>query len=553
MYIRRTKRKNKDGSTVVYVQLCHNHWDSDAGYSKTKIIYSFGREDELDPELLERLVDSIKRYLHPDEAQFKTDDIGKTAEFIFEFAKRYGGTYVLDQLWQLLDLNSIIGKMLKDRNFAIDIERLIFTMVANRALNPSSKLAIEDWVKDNVFIPGLDNVKAHNLYRAMDFLLEAKDELEKQVFNSVAHLLNLEVDLIYFDTTSTYFEVQPDEVDDEEFRKLGYSKDKRPDLLQAVIGLAVTKEGIPIKSWVWPGNTSDMSVVEEVKDDLVGWKLGRVISVMDRGFTSDSNMKYLQRAGGHYIVGEKLRSAKKEVQEAMARSGRYQKVKDNLQVKEVTVGDGPSRKRYILAYNPKEAKRQKETRDQIISDIKEQLKSLKQVSGKAHTKTMCNLRSHKVYGRYIRQLKDGRLKLNKMQIREDTKYDGKYLMLTSDDMMPAEDVALGYKQLVDIENAFRTLKQDLSIRPVYHRLEDRIKAHVMLNWLALLLVRIAENKTNLSWKKLRHQLNKIQVGKFIFNSGEVYQTSKLDNKQLNILNMMGIKRPPRYPEIKTKS
>src|SRR5690554_8230408 len=96
MYIRRTKRKNKDGSTVVYVQLCHNHWDSDAGYSKTKIIYSFGREDELDPELLERLVDSIKRYLHPDEAQFKTDDIGKTAEFIFEFAKRYGGTYVLE-------------------------------------------------------------------------------------------------------------------------------------------------------------------------------------------------------------------------------------------------------------------------------------------------------------------------------------------------------------------------------------------------------------------------------------------------------------------------
>ena len=446
-------------------------------------------------------------------------------------------------------MDSIIAKLLDERDFSVDIERLIFTMVANRALNPTSKLTIKDWVSDNVFIPDIESVKAHNLYRAMDFLIESKDKLEEKVYNSVGHLLNLEVDLIYFDTTSTYFEVQVDEVSNETFRQLGYSKDKRPDLLQAVIGLAVTRDGIPIKSWVWPGNTSDMSVVKEVKDDLVGWKLVRVISVMDRGFASDSNMMYLQRAGGHYIVGEKLRSAKKEIQQAMAHPGRYQKVKDNLQVKEVIVGDGPSRKRYILAYNPKEAKRQKEKRDQIISDLKRQLKSLKQISFKAHSKKMCSLRSHKVYGRYIRQLKDGRLKLDKMQIREDAKYDGKYLILTSDDMMAAEDVALGYKQLVDIESAFRTFKQDLSIRLIYHRLEDRVKAHVMLNWLALLLVRIAENRTNLSWKKLRHQLNKILFGKFIFNSGEVYQTSEIDNQQLNIFNIIGIDSPSRYPEI----
>jgi len=204
-------------------------------------------------------------------------------------------------------LDSIIAKLLDERDFSVDIERLIFTMVANRALNPTSKLTIKDWVSDNVFIPDIESVKAHNLYRAMDFLIESKDKLEEKVYNSVGHLLNLEVDLIYFDTTSTYFEVQVDEVSDETFRQLGYLKNKRPDLLQAVIGLALIKDGIPIKSWVWPGNTSDMSVVKEVKDDLVGWKLGRVISVMDRGFASDSNMKYLQRAGGHYIVGEKLR------------------------------------------------------------------------------------------------------------------------------------------------------------------------------------------------------------------------------------------------------
>lgn len=105
---------------------------------------------------------------------------------------------------------------------------------------------------------------------------------------------------------------------------------------------------------------------------------------------------------------------------------------------------------------------------------------------------------------------------------------------------------------IDIKNAFRTLKQDLSIRPIYHRLEDKIRAHVLLNWLALLLVRIAENRIKMSWKKLSNQLDKIHVGKFIFN-GEVYQTSELDNKQLKILDMLGLKKPPRYPEINTKS
>lgn len=554
MYLRKTTNQLADGTKVSYLQLCHNYWDKDAGYSKTKVIYSFGREDQLDRQVLQRLVDSINKYLHPEEAKFNRAEIGKRAEFTFAFAKRYGGIYALDQLWKMLELDIIIGKLLKDREFSVDIERLIFTMVANRALAPSSKLTIEDWVEDDVFVPGLESVKVHNLYRAMDFLLEAQDELEEQVFNSAAHLLNLEVDLIYFDTTSTYFEVQPDEVGAEErLRQLGYSKDKRPDLLQAIIGLAVTKEGIPIKSWVWPGNTSDMSVVEEVKNDLVGWKLGRVISVMDRGFASDSNMKYLQRGGGHHIIGEKLRSAKEEIKQALARPGRYQEVKENLHVKEIIVGDGPSRKRYILAYNPKEAKRQKEQRDKLVTEIKYRLKSLKHLKGKAHTKAMCALRSHQLYGRYIRQLKDGSLKLNKMKIREDAKYDGKYLILTSDDNLPAEDVVIGYKQLVDIENAFRTLKQDLAIRPVYHRLEERIRAHVLLNWLALLLVRIAENKTKMTWNKLRHQLEKIQVGKFIFNSGEVFQTTELDNQQVKIFDMLGIRRPARYPKIESKT
>lgn len=554
MYLRKTSRTNKDGSKITYLQLAHNYWDSESGFSKTQVIYSFGREDELDREVLERLVDSIRRYLNPEEAQFSKPEIERATEFAFVSAKRFGGAWTLDQLWRKFGFDSIIARLLKGRNYEIDIERLIFTMVANRALDPSSKLGIEQWVEDDVYIPGVESISVHNLYRSMDFLLDVKDELEEQVFNSVANLLNLEVDLLYFDTTSTYFEVQPDEVDeDDDFRKIGYSKDKRPDLVQMVVGLAVTRDGIPIKSWVWPGNTADMSVVQEVKNDLTGWKLGRVISVMDRGFASDENARYLQRAGGHYILGEKLRSSKEEVKEAMARPGRYQKIRENLEIKEVIVGDGEARKRYVLAYNASEAKRQKAQRDQIVAEIESRLNSLKQLPAKEHTKTMCTLRAHKTYGRYIKQLQDGRLKIDKSKINEDEKFDGKYLMITSDDTLSAEDVALGYKQLVDVEDAFRTLKTELKLRPVYHRLEDRIKAHVFISWLALLLVRVAENATQMTWRNLRHELETMKVGRFIFNSGEVYQCTELTPEQAGMLRAMGIEKPSKYLKIAPKS
>jgi transposase len=247
----------------------------------------------------------------------------------------------------------------------------------------------------------------------------------------------------------------------------GFSKDKRCDLLQVVIGLAVTREGIPIRSWVWPGNTSDMFVVEEVKKDLIGWKLARVISVMDRGFSSEDNLRYLQRAGGHYIVGEKIRSGKGDTEEALSRKGRYSQVRDNLQIKEMIVGEGEGRKIYVLVYNPQEAKREKIKRDEITKNLTEELKNLKQLPSQALTKASCKLRTNKVYGKYIR---------------------------TSDDTLSSEDVALGYRQLADVENAFRTLKTTLELRPMYHRKEERIRSHIFLCWLALLLVRIAEKR-----------------------------------------------------------
>lgn len=162
---------------------------------------------------------------------------------------------------------------------------------------------------------------------------------------------------------------------------------------------------------------------------------------------------------------------------------------------------------------------------------------------------MCTLRSHKTYGRYIKQLSDGQLKLDKSRIKDEKKYDDKYLIRTSDDTLSAEDVTLGYKQLVDVENAFRTLKTELNLRPVYHRLEERIRTHVFISWMALLLVRVAENATLMTWRNLRHELETMKIGRFISNSGEVYQCTELTLEPAKIVRTMGVERPPKYPKI----
>jgi transposase len=554
MYLRRVSRKNKNGSKVVYLQLAQNEWDSKAKYAKARVIYSFGREDQLDVNALRRLVESISRYLSPEEALRAQAKIDQAAEFTFEASKKLGGAWTLDQLWKRLDLDQIIRELLAGRKHNIDVERLIFAMVANRALDPTSKLGLEDWLRDEVALPGLNEAHVHQFYRAMDLLLEMRSQLEEQVYFSTANLLNLEVDLIYFDTTSSYFEVEPQEApDDENLRKLGYSKDKRPDLLQVVIGMAVTKEGLPIRCWVWPGNTADKTVVEEAKKDLVGWKLGRVISVMDRGFSTEDNLTTLQRAGGHYIVGEPMRSGKKIVDEAMSRKGRYQKVRDNLEVKEIVVGDGEKRQRFVLAYNPKEAEKDKKQRDRMVRDLETALEELHQLPEKKHTKTACALRSHKLYGRYLRQLKDGQLRINRQALRDAARYDGKYLIRTSDDTLSAEEVALGYKNLMAVENGFRTLKSTLCLRPMHHRIEDRIKAHVLLNWLALLLIRLAELKTGETWPKLKHTMDQMVLGKFSSKNGDFYQRTELTAKQREILKALGLKAPGTISQIDIKS
>lgn len=547
MYIRTTSRKNKDNSVVQYVQLAHNVRNPKTGVPQANVLYNFGRLDQLDMDVLRRLEASIRRFLGE-----KPGNLPHAAELKFISSRPMGGAWFLDQLWHKIGIDSILEHRLKDRQYRIGVERAIFAMVANRALSPSSKLKLEEWVPDQVFIPGLQSLDVQHCYRAMDFLLESQKEIECEVYHAVADLFNLEVDLLFFDTTSTYFEMDEWNEDDEDLKAPGHSKDSRPDLPQVVIGLAVTRDGIPIRSWVWPGNTSDMSVIPEVKRDLIGWKLGRVISVVDRGFSSEENLRILQQAGGHYIAGERLSAGKPEVEQALSHPGRFHKIRENLEVKEVIVGDGEARIRYILVRNASEAKRDAHTRNKHLEKLKEKLSKLKELDGEAHTKAHCRLYSHIVYKKYLKIDAKGNLKINEKAVKEAEKLDGKYLIRTSDDTLSVEDIALGYKQLWEVERAFRTLKTTLELRPVYHRKDDRICAHVLLCWLALLLVRLTEVKTQQTWSILRSELEKIHLIEHESVDGKVFQRTELTKEQMDIFSAVKLPEPPRILDISLK-
>jgi hypothetical protein len=239
-------------------------------------------------------------------------------------------------------------RLLKGRRLDAAAERVLFALVCTRALAPSSKLAAAGWVNDDVWIDGLAATSDDACYRAMDWLLEIHDALEQEGFGQVANLLNLEVDLLFFDTTSTHVQLEEPDTpiardqrghrlpepshghagDSEQgdgqgdragFRSYGKSKDHRDDLPQVVIGMAVTRTGIPVRVWCWPGKTSDQALIRQVNDDLRDGTLARVLGVADRGFAAAENRRYLRRGDHHYIVGEKLRSGSTEAKAALSR------------------------------------------------------------------------------------------------------------------------------------------------------------------------------------------------------------------------------------------
>jgi hypothetical protein len=561
MYLRFTQRANTDGTVVRYVALAHNRRVD--GKVKPDVLINLGRLDRLDIGGLRRLAASINKHFGDGDGIADAVEAGLAAgapPMEVVDSRPIGASWLLDGLWERLEIDQSLRKVAGGRRFTTNMERVLFALVANRAIEPMSKLSAAEWACEDVIIPGLGGMDDDQAYRAMDLLVEAdaQAQVQQAVFFAVANLLNLEVDLLFFDTTSTYFERDEEEDEVGGFRRYGKSKDHRDDLPQIVIGLAVTRGGIPVRVWCWSGNTQDQTVLAQVKDDLRGWKLGRVIAVIDRGFSSADNLADLRRAGGHYIAGMRMRDGNALAAQALSRQGRYQQVRDNLRVKEVKL-DGTD-VRFIICHNPEQAERDKLQRQQAVARIQAELARIaaqrsrdrakttpkaRDKAEAAHVKAECELRDHPTLGRWIRQLKSGRLVIDRAKVTAEQRLDGKYLLATSDPAISAEDAALGYKNLLEAERGFRDMKSTLLLRPVFHRLERRIRAHVLICWLALLLTRVAERTSGQTWRRIERETSRLAQVTLAGEAGMVCQTTPLRPAQKAIYQALSIEPPPR--------
>jgi len=567
MYLRETRRTNRDGSVVAYLQLAHNERHPETGSPVAKVIHNFGRAEQVDRAALARLVSSISRFLTPEQAMSAA--AGADVEVLD--SRPLGGTWTLDRVWERLGVGAAIRRVATGRRLDGEaVERVVFALVAQRALRPGSKLAATDWVAKRVAIEGLSGFTDDQAYRAMDFLLEALGEIAGEIFASVAHLLNLDLDIVFVDTTSTYFELDiPDElaelqdkVDDDGVsrpleqgkRSFGHSKDFRTDLPQVVIAMAVTRDGVPVRCCTFPGNTADTSIIRTVKDDLAGWNLRRMVWVADRGFASAANRAYLTKGGGHYIHAEKLRHTNSEAAAALARPGRYRTVAGNLRVKEVAVapggksdGDhGARAQRFVVCHNPEQAERDAAVRERLLAHLQELMAGSDGWSDRRRDEFVGSLKTKPGLRRYLRRTTAGLLRLNAAAIKREAHLDGKWLLRTSDTTLTPEDLAAAYKQLLQVERGWRDMKGALGLRPVFHHREDRIRAHVQLCWLALLLLRVVENATGDTWRNVRQELDRIHLVTLATADGHVAQRSATTDGHKAILSALHLPEPPRF-------
>ena len=544
--MRTHKARVAGGKEVEYLYLAHNVRDEVTKKSVPKIVHSFGRADQVDREALKRLCRSIARVcgleVRDPMAEGRKAAVGRALpDGVTQVETRpLGPVWVIEALWERFGIGEELRRIERESKCTVRYERALFAMTANRLSEPTSKLGVWDQWIGKVHLPSCSGLKLQQMYEAMDLLHRHAERLEEAIFFNVADLLNIEVDVVFYDTTTCRFSV--DEEDDENgLRHFGHAKEGGWSA-QIKVALAVTREGLPVRSWVFPGDMSDVDTVEKVKKDLRGWKLGRALFVADSGMNSEDSREELARACGTYLLACRAGSVKEIQEEVLARPGRYKVITENLHVKEVVVGSGVKRRRYLVCFNPAEAERQSKHREQVLAEIEEMLASHK--DARATSKWAIELLASQRWGRYLRVGPGARVVLSREAVRKAERMDGKWVLITNDDTLSVEDVATGYKNLLVIERCFRTMKTaQIHVSPVYHWLPRRIEAHVKICTLALLLQRVVELAVGMPWTRIDDALRRLQATEYRTDSHRFFQRNEVHPEVHRILKTLKIPEP----------
>jgi len=544
MYLREVVSPRKRGPDTRYLQLVEGERDTQ-GRVQTRILHSFGRTDQLDLEQIRRLVDQLSRYLDS-AAPVPTSGMEVTRTWTF------GGTHLLDSLWRELALNQFFSHALEARSFARPVERALFALVCHRALAPASKLACSRWAGASAWIPGLerggDELDVQHLYRAMDFLHAAMPDLQEHLYFQVTDLLSADVSVLFYDTTSVSFYL--DDADPEGgLRRHGHSKKKRPDLPQIVVALAINREGIPVRHWIFPGNRIDVTTVEEVTRDLLGLRPRRFLFVGDRGMVSQANLDFLESRRLGYLLGCRLRTDPALEARMLSLRGRYRPVREGVGVKETQLTDGGRTLRYLLCRSEARAEHDARTRATVLERLRAKLVKQKKSDGAGETRDTHALLSTPGYARYLAKTADGMLRIDPARVAAAARHDGKYVLMTNELDLPAEELVLGYRDLWKAERAFRSMKSVLDLEPVQHRTPERITAHVHICVLAYLLVRVAENRAQTGWEQIRERVERISLTELTTERASALQTKSLSSAERDLLNCCKVPPPARTLQV----
>ena len=493
-----------------YLQLVENR--RKGGKISQRVVATIGRMDELRAGgNIETIIRSLSRFSEKVLLILSArgnPDVQATA-------KKIGPALIFERLWQELGIGKILHRILGDRKFEFDVERAIFLTVLHRLFVSGSDRSCDKWRRDQS-IDGIESLSLHHLYRAMAFLGEEtedqqdrtpftprciKDIIEEDLFHTNSDLFT-GVDLFFFDTTSIYFEGEGGDT----LGRKGNTKDHRPDLNQMVVGTLINDAGRPICCEIWPGNTTDVKTLLPVADRLKKrFSTDLFCLVADRGMISAGTLKILDEHDIPYILGSRMRKTKEVRDEVLARPGRYEEVHppgtkgtSPLKVKEVWVDD----RRYIVCLNEKQARKDEQDRMMIIESLKEQLK-----------KGPKSLVGNKGYRKYLKLDRED-IAIDEAKIQEESRYDGKWVLRTNTEL-PADMVALKYKELWQVEQVFRDIKSILETRPVFHQTNETIRGHVFCSFLALILrkeldIRLEKAGHSFEWADIKQDLEALE-------------------------------------------
>jgi transposase len=544
----------KPSGTRRYLQVVENYWDQ--GRARQRVLVTLGRLEHLQESgQLDALLASGGRLAQ----NLLILGAHQKGEAPVVRTRRLGPALVFARLWQETGCAPVVKQLVRDRRFAFDVERAVFLTVLHRLCAPGSDRAAERWKEDQEIV-GVADLELHQLYRAMAWLGEelpdshlhdatklvprcTKDLIEEQLFGRRRDLFT-DLDIVFFDTTSIYFEGNGGAT----LGHYGHSKDHRPDEKQLVVGAVLDGAGRPICCELWPGNTADVTTLIPIVDRLGRrFHMRRICIVADRGMISKDTLADLDAQGWPYIVGARMRAQKEVREEVLADRGRFRVVHGRrekntdpapLKVKEVTIAG----RRYVVCVNEEEVATDRHQREEIVTALRQQL----QQGDKA-------LVGNKGYRHYLKVEGEGHFAIDEAKIAEEARYDGTWVLRTSTELATAE-VALQYKKLWMVEHWFRSCKSLLDTRPIYHKCDETIRGHVFCSFLALVLrqelqARLQARGHEIEWADVMRDLDRVQYADVEYAGHRYRLRTELSGSAGRVFQAAGVAAPPTVQQV----